>query len=169
MGKPRPIHCHPIMLIVGAMLSTSARVTGRHFVQAAFQFRTSIRRHGLVPRPAVLFFSSSSSDASDEPSKSATTASSDDALAEYRNPKNRNDQVFSAISADGGIKVTACTVRNLVNDMMIQHSMTEVPTEVSWLISLFFTTWTKLSGILNSPLLRPTGFGPYHYLCPLHG
>ena len=63
-------------------------------------------------------------------------AASDDTLEAYRNPQNRNDQVFSAISANGGIKVTACTVRNLVNDMMIQHTMTEVPTEVRLMLCL---------------------------------
>jgi molecular chaperone Hsp33 len=49
---------------------------------------------------------------------------------EYRNPNNRRDQVFSALSGDGGIKVTACTVRNLLNDCMLRHAtMTPVATE----------------------------------------
>eukprot|EP00957_Ditylum_brightwellii_P055292 4190738-Ditylum_brightwellii.AAC.1 len=46
---------------------------------------------------------------------------------QYHNKNNLNDQVFSAISGDGGIKVTAATVRNLVNEFMIMHSLTEVP------------------------------------------
>jgi molecular chaperone Hsp33 len=46
----------------------------------------------------------------------------------YRNRNNIRDQVFSAISADGGIKVTAVTARNLLNDMMMKHTLTEVPT-----------------------------------------
>jgi hypothetical protein len=49
--------------------------------------------------------------------------------APYRNKNNLRDQVFSAMSGDGGIKVTAATVRNLVNDMMLQHTLTETPTE----------------------------------------
>mmetsp|Transcript_1537 Transcript_1537/g.2168 ORF Transcript_1537/g.2168 Transcript_1537/m.2168 type:complete len:406 (+) Transcript_1537:135-1352(+) len=52
-----------------------------------------------------------------------------DPLEEYRNKSNRRDQVFSAISGDGGIKVTVCTIRNLVNDFMIQQTMTQVPSE----------------------------------------
>ena len=47
-------------------------------------------------------------------------------LTEYRNKNNQRDQVFSAISSDGGIKVTAATARNLVNDLMMQHVLTPV-------------------------------------------
>eukprot|EP00536_Pseudo-nitzschia_multiseries_P001478 jgi/Psemu1/322080/estExt_fgenesh1_pg.C_190015 len=47
-------------------------------------------------------------------------------LADYENPSNIDDQVFSAISEDGSVKVTACTARNLVNDLMIMHTMTAV-------------------------------------------
>lgn len=53
----------------------------------------------------------------------------DDILAEYENKNNIRDQVFSAISKDGSVKVTAGTVRNIVNDMMIMHTMTEVPAD----------------------------------------
>lgn len=128
-----PKICHLVLIVSSAMLSSATRSIGsRHFVQAAFQSRSSfIRRQGLLPRRGGLAFFSSA-DSSEETSKGATAAPRDDPLEVYRNPKNRNDQVFSAISADGGIKVTACTVRNLVNDMMIQHTMTEVPTEVSF-------------------------------------
>jgi len=41
-------------------------------------------------------------------------------LSEYGNKNNLDDQVFSAISADGGLKVTVCTMRNLLNEFMIQ-------------------------------------------------
>ena len=131
MRTPLGIH---LMLIVTAMWSATSRSTGRHFVQAAFQSRANVRRYGSQ-RPRLSRFSST--DSTEESSPKGTTAASDDPLEVYRNPKNRNDQVFSAISADGGIKVTACSVRNLVNDMMIQHAMTEVPTEVSWTTQLF--------------------------------
>jgi len=40
-------------------------------------------------------------------------------LKEYDNPSNRNDQVFSAISDCGSVKITACTARNVINDLMI--------------------------------------------------
>jgi len=66
-----------------------------------------------------------SSTSSDENDKGAAVDPSD-ALAEYRNQGNRRDQVFSAISKDGGVKVTAATIRNAVNDMMIQHEMNAV-------------------------------------------
>jgi len=57
-------------------------------------------------------------------SSSATTITN---LEQYRNPNNLDDQVFSAISGDGGLKVTVATIRNLLNEMMIQHSMNPVP------------------------------------------
>ena len=50
-------------------------------------------------------------------------------LEDYVNPSNRDDQVFSAISEDGSVKITACTARNLVNDLMIMHTMTAVPAD----------------------------------------
>jgi len=50
-----------------------------------------------------------------------------DDLTKYQNPTNRDDQVFSAISGDGGIKVTVATVRNLVNDLMMQHNLSPTP------------------------------------------
>ena len=119
------------MVLVAMILSASK--PSRHVVQAAFQIqstrlasgvskRLSLRRRFAQTRMA-------SSESSDNGTSESTTAASDDPLEVYRNPKNRNDQVFSAISGDGGIKVTACTVRNLVNDMMLQHTMTEVPAE----------------------------------------
>lgn len=55
--------------------------------------------------------------------------SSNDALAPYKNENNREDQVFSAISGNGGIKVTVATVRNIVNDFMIMHTLTQVPAD----------------------------------------
>ena len=48
-------------------------------------------------------------------------------LEMYQNKNNLDDQVFSAISADGGLKVTVATMRNLLNEFMIQHSMNPVP------------------------------------------
>jgi len=71
---------------------------------------------------------SSSAPTTSTTSAEAITATTTD-LSQYENKSNRRDQVFSAISADGGVKVTACTVRNLVNDLMIQHSLNQVPTD----------------------------------------
>ena len=78
------------------------------------------------PRKSIARFSSESSD-SNEASRSSSV--DEDRFAEYRNKNNVRDQVFSAISKDGSIKVTAATVRNIINDMMIMHSMTEVPAD----------------------------------------
>ena len=50
-------------------------------------------------------------------------------LEEFRNKNNQLDQVFSAISKDGSVKVTVCTARNLVNEMMLRHSLTAVPAD----------------------------------------
>jgi hypothetical protein len=69
--------------------------------------------------------SSPDESSSSVPSSSAASASLD--LGPYRNKNNLDDQVFSAISADGGLKVTVATIRNLLNEMMIQHSMNPVP------------------------------------------
>jgi len=51
----------------------------------------------------------------------------DNDTTKYENPNNIDDQVFSAISGDGGIKVTVATLRNLVNELMIQHNMFATP------------------------------------------
>ncbi|GKY99344.1 hypothetical protein MPSEU_000889400 [Mayamaea pseudoterrestris] len=68
---------------------------------------------------------------SDEPASSdKSSKTKEDPLSIYRNKNNRDDQVFSAMSKDGGIKVTACTVRNLLNDLMIQHTMTKTPSDI---------------------------------------
>ena len=67
----------------------------------------------------------------DETSKSSTTTESSDVdiWASFENKKNIQDQVVSAMSRDGGIKVTACTIRNSINDIMMQHTMTKVAME----------------------------------------
>jgi len=45
------------------------------------------------------------------------------------NKNNKRDQVISAISGCGGIKVTVATIRNIVNEAMLTQSMTEVPAD----------------------------------------
>jgi len=64
---------------------------------------------------------------SEESSPSSVPAASADVLEPYQNKNNLDDQVFSAISADGGLKVTVATIRNLLNEFMIQHTMNPVP------------------------------------------
>ena len=62
-----------------------------------------------------------------------TSSTKDDAnnidLRRFQNPNNNEDQIFSALSSDGTLKVTTCTVRNLLNDMMLQHTMNPVPAD----------------------------------------
>jgi molecular chaperone Hsp33 len=98
--------------------------------------RQLVRSFSVVRRTAIsthlsscrLYSSASSKD--NESSSSSTSQTSEDRFSQYRNKNNREDQVFSAMSKDGGIKVTACTVRNIVNDLMIQHTMTKTPADI---------------------------------------
>jgi hypothetical protein len=60
------------------------------------------------------------------------STNSDDAASttRFQNPNNNNDQIYSALSASGSLKVTTCTIRNLLNEMMLQHNLTPVPADV---------------------------------------
>lgn len=71
-------------------------------------------------------FELSASSSSDEGSALTSSAA---ALEPFLNENNLDDQVFSAMSGDGSLKVTVATVRNLVNEMMIWHSMNPVPAD----------------------------------------
>lgn len=90
------------------------------------------RASAVRPAAAVADSSSNEEKEDDESSSSSSTAteksSSDknNPWAAFENRNNIRDQVVSAISKDGGIKVTACTIRNSVNDLMMQHTMTDV-------------------------------------------
>jgi hypothetical protein len=66
---------------------------------------------------------------SNQSESESENAETTDKFSEYRNKNNIRDQVFSAMSADGSIKVTVCTARNLVNDLMIMHTMTATPAD----------------------------------------
>ena len=66
-------------------------------------------------------------ESSSAPSVESTSSTTLPDLEQYQNENNLDDQVFSAMSADGGIKVTVATMRNLLNEMMIQHTMNPVP------------------------------------------
>jgi molecular chaperone Hsp33 len=50
----------------------------------------------------------------------------EDPWTPYVNRNNVRDQVVSAISSDGGIKVTAVTARNLINDVVNIHNLSRV-------------------------------------------
>ena len=89
--------------------------------------------HALGRSLGIRYHSASSEESAYDESRnkfsSTSSVNEGDRLAEYRNKNNVRDQVFSAISKDGGIKVTAATVRNLVNDFMVMHTMTAVPAD----------------------------------------
>ena len=57
----------------------------------------------------------------------STTTQEAPNLEQYQNKNNLDDQVFSAISSDGGLKVTVATIRNLLNELMIQQTMNPIP------------------------------------------
>ncbi|KAI2512204.1 Hsp33 protein [Fragilaria crotonensis] len=63
-----------------------------------------------------------------EGSSASSAAMTSTILDEYQNRNNLNDQVFSAISRLG-IKVTVATIRNLLNDAMIMHTLTATPAD----------------------------------------
>jgi len=54
------------------------------------------------------------------------TFSSNDYDETFKNKSNIRDQVLTCISANGEMKVTAATYRNIVNEMMMQHTLTSV-------------------------------------------
>mmetsp|Transcript_9210 Transcript_9210/g.11612 ORF Transcript_9210/g.11612 Transcript_9210/m.11612 type:complete len:406 (+) Transcript_9210:176-1393(+) len=58
------------------------------------------------------------------------TGASEEELEQYKNKNNIDDQILSMISGNGEIKVTASTIRNLVNDVMIQQSLTATPADI---------------------------------------
>ena len=96
------------MKFAAAVVTITALSISRRFVVAAFS--------PVGFRPVRLTIRQQSA---------ATTAD----LSDFRNKNNIDDQVFSAISGDGGIKITVATVRNLVNDVMMMHTMTAVPAD----------------------------------------
>lgn len=117
------------MLLTALLLSKGARR-----VEA---FRPMLRIPSQVP-PSTCFSKPESSlflvarrlsSDSNENGGSPSSLSKEDKFSAYRNKNNVRDQVLSAISGDGGIKVTVATVRNLVNDVMMQHTMTALPAD----------------------------------------
>mmetsp|Transcript_24827 Transcript_24827/g.72730 ORF Transcript_24827/g.72730 Transcript_24827/m.72730 type:complete len:397 (-) Transcript_24827:379-1569(-) len=114
---------------VAASTSSALRALARrHVARAAFSSAVHQVPATLVGRSTFLLKSAtalkSSADSGEE-----VADNGDIDWEPFKNEANRRDQVFSAISGDGGIKVSACTVRNIVNDEMIMHSMTAVPAD----------------------------------------
>ena len=59
----------------------------------------------------------------------SSSSSSTEDLEQCTNKNNINDQILSAISGNGEMKVTAVTVRNIVNDVMIQQNLNPTPAD----------------------------------------
>eukprot|EP00571_Detonula_confervacea_P007792 CAMPEP_0172327856 /NCGR_PEP_ID=MMETSP1058-20130122/60047_1 /TAXON_ID=83371 /ORGANISM="Detonula confervacea, Strain CCMP 353" /LENGTH=373 /DNA_ID=CAMNT_0013044941 /DNA_START=105 /DNA_END=1226 /DNA_ORIENTATION=+ len=93
---------------------------------SAHAYGRTVFRH---PRGDLSWRMTSSPDDASSTTASAASTTSDTLpdLEPYQNKNNLDDQVFSAMSADGGLKVTVATMRNLLNEMMIQHTMNAVP------------------------------------------
>lgn len=115
---------------VAAFTSSSLRALPRRYAGVRTPF-SSVRHipTNLLGRANFLLKPASALNSADS-NYAPTSAGDEDFDCEpFQNEANRRDQVFSAISGDGGIKVTACTVRNLVNDEMIMHEMTRTPAD----------------------------------------
>lgn len=57
------------------------------------------------------------------------SAATEDELESYKNKNNIDDQLVAFISENGEMKVTACTIRNIVNDVMLQQTLTPTPAD----------------------------------------
>jgi hypothetical protein len=122
-----------MMLVALGLTASNRAVVGAFAFRPALPLTTSQRITKAVGvSHGTRRMATSDSDANGSSQKSEVEAEvndPNDKFAVYRNRNNIRDQVFSAISGDGGIKVTAVTARNLLNDMMMKHTLTEVPTE----------------------------------------
>lgn len=113
-------------LIVGAFGSTSCSHSSSIMHRRALSSRTG--------RTTFLFRkgkSVSESRSTTTTMNSSTEENSDTKKdhTEYSNKNNIDDQAVSAISGCGGVKVTCATIRNMVNDAMIMHTMSAVPAD----------------------------------------
>jgi molecular chaperone Hsp33 len=141
-------HCSTVMVLLSMISFQRASSLLRHRMIRVFE-KTS-RYHTTFPvspcpigmlnewnrkgrnRQVTMSTSSDEANGSSNTVAVPTTTPSeetDDPLRTYRNTNNVRDQIFSAISGAGGIKVTAVTARNIMNDFMIQHTMTAVSAE----------------------------------------
>lgn len=133
VGKFVFVKCITMLLLVFARSATSfLPSTGIQTSCAKRAVPTGIRRmhynsYWLKRRKrAPLHQTPESEDRASESSVTTESSSEGDLWESFENKNNIRDQVVSAMSRDGGIKVTACTIRNSVNDIMMQHTMTNV-------------------------------------------
>jgi Hsp33 protein len=147
-------------MVLLPLLRNSLYVSGfRH--SAGGRFRAENYERFLSSRaPSAARLWSSFEDRETEGGNTKKSQLEVDPLAEFRNPKNREDQVFSAISKDGGIKVTAVTCRNLLNDLMMQQTLSPVSAEC--LGRTVICSILLANGIQNEQMVQITmnGDGP---------
>lgn len=105
----------------------SSSCDGKLQSSAAYGRTTFRHLRGDTDSWRMTFSSDESNLSSESLSSTSSSSTSLSNLDQYRNPNNLDDQVFAAISFDGGLKVTVATIRNLLNEMMIQHSMNPLP------------------------------------------
>lgn len=125
------------MLFLAFVATTTRTPLPQNMMARAFSVRSSsiIHTRTISREPEAtakktttrLLQSSSNSESSSKTDNEKETTANDDPLAKFRNKNNIHDQVFAAISGDGGIKVTVATLRNMINDLSIQHTLTQVP------------------------------------------
>ena len=122
MAKIPAIMTTVVSLSFLAKLRPIAAFQSPHYISRQFSknaaFGRTTFRH--IPGDLVSWRMTSSDDLETQ----VTTVTPD--LDQYSNKNNLDDQIFSAMSADGGLKVTVATIRNLLNEFMIQHSMNPV-------------------------------------------
>ena len=104
-----------------AMWLFALTLTKHRFTAAAFRAAPNHSAR-LYPSASRLFTGAADDSADASAARSST-------LEKFANKNNVRDQCISALSGDGSIKVTVATIRNIINDMSLQHTMTPVPTD----------------------------------------
>lgn len=121
---------NPSLTPLGIMLQVLMLRSAAAFTPMNFS-RRALSQSSLNGRATFLFQNKYPSLSASLASKTklAMTIATEEELEPYKNKNNIDDQIVSCISGNGEIKVTACTVRNLVNDVMIQQSLTATPAD----------------------------------------
>lgn len=83
----------------------------------------------LFKKSSTEFRMTSSEENESSKKETLSTTKTLDSNNPFRNKNNIDDQIFAAISGNGEMKVTATTIRNLVNDVMIQQTLTPTPAD----------------------------------------
>lgn len=135
--------------ISGSVIITKARMLphGIHDVRSSIAATTAVfrscRRQAFRIRQQQEFMAhyrylsstaiqlSSSNPSSSSPLTTSTVphTQASSIFDSYRNPNNVNDIVVAALSPCGGCKVTACTIRNLMNEIISSHNMNPIPAD----------------------------------------